>query len=208
MDAQEIRPFSIVVALDRLSGGIGHDGSLPWRIPEDLSWFRKQTQGGVLIMGRVTWESMGARQLRGRVIIVVTGGGTATSSTTLCAPSLDAALRLTVSQPELRARPVFVVGGERIYRDALAMSQCTEVLATLVDSVGSSTQPYDRFFPGELFDTSRWTRTQCELCDTASFSGITRHDGRVVTGVPSRFVRAEAPKDPRALRVSHPFWTA
>ena len=35
---------------------IGKDGDLPWRISEDLKWFKKITLGHTLLMGRKTWE--------------------------------------------------------------------------------------------------------------------------------------------------------
>ena len=40
------------------NGVIGRQGDLPWRLPEDLKWFKKLTMGGILLMGRKTWESL------------------------------------------------------------------------------------------------------------------------------------------------------
>lgn len=37
---------------------IGKDGKLPWYIPEDLQHFKKTTEGGSIIMGRKTFESL------------------------------------------------------------------------------------------------------------------------------------------------------
>ena len=37
---------------------IGKNGDLPWRISEDLKWFKKITLGHTLLMGRKTWESL------------------------------------------------------------------------------------------------------------------------------------------------------
>ena len=55
------------------SGVIGSKGAhkLLWTIPEDLSFFRAQTLGKTLIMGRATYESIGCR-LSGRETIVIT----------------------------------------------------------------------------------------------------------------------------------------
>ena len=49
---------------------IGVDGDLPWRISEDLRHFKRVTMGHAILMGRVTWESIG-RPLPGRRSIVV-----------------------------------------------------------------------------------------------------------------------------------------
>jgi dihydrofolate reductase len=53
------------------NGVIGRDGGLPWRLPEDLKLFKHLTLGGVLVMGRHTYESIG-RPLPGRTTVVVT----------------------------------------------------------------------------------------------------------------------------------------
>lgn len=38
--------------------GIGHQGKLPWHIPEDLARFRELTKDHIVIMGRKTWDSL------------------------------------------------------------------------------------------------------------------------------------------------------
>ena len=55
---------SLVVAMDR-NRLIGAHGTLPWRLPADLRWFRRVTLGKPIVMGRVTHESIG-RVLPGR----------------------------------------------------------------------------------------------------------------------------------------------
>ncbi|HCR31683.1 MAG TPA: dihydrofolate reductase, partial [Opitutae bacterium] len=44
---------------------IGNGNEIPWRISEDFKWFKATTMGGVLVMGRKTWDSIG-RPLPGR----------------------------------------------------------------------------------------------------------------------------------------------
>ena len=60
---------SIVVAMDE-NGGIGHQGQLPWHLPDDLRHFKQLTLGKPIVMGRKTWDSIG-RALPGRHNIVV-----------------------------------------------------------------------------------------------------------------------------------------
>ncbi len=50
---------------------IGKDGGLPWKISSDLKYFKQVTMGKPLIMGRVTYDSLG-RPLPGRPNIVLT----------------------------------------------------------------------------------------------------------------------------------------
>ena len=53
---------------------LGAEWALPWRIPEDMKWFRETTMGKPCIMGRKTWESL-PRALPGRQNIVEHGDG-------------------------------------------------------------------------------------------------------------------------------------
>ncbi|RYZ66217.1 MAG: hypothetical protein EOP09_13030 [Proteobacteria bacterium] len=41
------------------NGVIGLDNQLPWKISEDLKRFRQLTTGGVVVMGRKTFDSIG-----------------------------------------------------------------------------------------------------------------------------------------------------
>lgn len=54
-------------------GGLGKAGTLPWpRDPEDLRWFRKNTLGHVVVMGRNTWmDPMLPKPLPDRINVVV-----------------------------------------------------------------------------------------------------------------------------------------
>lgn len=61
--------FSLIVATT-LNGVIGKDNAMPWHLPADLAWFRKNTTGKPVIMGRKTFESIG-HPLPKRVNIVL-----------------------------------------------------------------------------------------------------------------------------------------
>jgi dihydrofolate reductase len=55
-------------------GVIGAQGTLPWRLPEDMALFRRMTTGSTVVMGRGTWESLPERfrPLPGRDNVVLT----------------------------------------------------------------------------------------------------------------------------------------
>ena len=63
---------NIIVAIAD-NNAIGKDNALLWHISEDLKFFRRQTLGCPVIMGRKTFESIG-RALPGRVNIVISRG--------------------------------------------------------------------------------------------------------------------------------------
>ena len=49
---------------------IGSDGKIPWHLPDDFRWFKRATMGGVVVMGRKTYESLG-KPLPGRDNVVM-----------------------------------------------------------------------------------------------------------------------------------------
>lgn len=52
--------------------GIGKNNSLPWHLPEDLAYFKKQTTGDCIVMGNNTWLSLNCKPLPNRFNVVVT----------------------------------------------------------------------------------------------------------------------------------------
>lgn len=132
---------SIIVATDD-RGGIGRDGQLPWRLPEDLQRFKRITMGKPIVMGRRTWESIG-RPLPGRHNIVISRQpGLAAPGATVTG-SLEAALRAAGDVPE-----VCVIGGAEVYRLALPLAQ--EIHLTRVHALVAA----DTFFP--TLDAVEW----------------------------------------------------
>lgn len=137
---------AIVVAYDR-NRAIGAEGDLPWKrsLPADLAHFKKLTTGGSIIMGRKTFESIGKKPLPNRENIVLSSHPTGIAKT-LTALSLDSAYALA-------RYPVFIIGGESVYWQAL--DSVDVVYATEVDA---SFPEADTFFPsldGSWHETSR-----------------------------------------------------
>lgn len=59
-----------IAAVSR-NGFIGNQGAIPWHIPEEFRWFRRQTMGRVVIMGRKTYVSLPNKPLKGRINVVL-----------------------------------------------------------------------------------------------------------------------------------------
>ncbi len=112
---------------------IGHNGGIPWLIPEDFQFFKQTTMGGVLVMGRRTFESIG-RPLPGRRTIVIS-----TSGRTF--PGVESLSDLSQLRPESATQPVFLCGGEALYRAGLPF--CRELLISHVRGAFDG----DTFFP-------------------------------------------------------------
>lgn len=55
-------------------GIIGIENKLPWKLRKDLQWFKMNTMGGAVIMGRKTWESLPIKPLENRMNIILSRG--------------------------------------------------------------------------------------------------------------------------------------
>ncbi|HEX4928526.1 MAG TPA: dihydrofolate reductase [Burkholderiales bacterium] len=141
-------PKVYVVAAVAANGVIGNKGRLPWTLPEDLRHFKRLTLGRPIIMGRRTWESLG-KPLPGRENIVVTAQAGYQADGASVASSLEAALALCLDAPV-----AFVIGGSRLFQEALAIA------AGLVLTEIHREFPGDTWFPG--YDRSRWRETKRE----------------------------------------------
>ena len=118
------------------AGVIGRDGDMPWKLSSDLRRFKKLTLGGVLIMGRKTYDSIG-RPLPGRQTIVITRDPNWSVDGVSTAGSPAEALEMVAG------RPSYVVGGAEIYRQLLPKCQTLLLTRVLADIDGDTTLDLD-----------------------------------------------------------------
>jgi dihydrofolate reductase len=88
------------------NGVIGKDGKLPWHYPEDLAFFKKQTMGHTVVMGRNSWLPLVGRD----VIVLSSNGMLETNGQATLATSIPDILWMTRNE-----REVYVAGGDSIY---------------------------------------------------------------------------------------------
>jgi dihydrofolate reductase len=103
-----MKPEIVFVLARAENGVIGRNGTLPWRIPDDMRRFKALTMGAPMIMGRKTFESFG-KPLPGRRHIVLTRGDWRAEGAE-AVHTIEDALAL-VDGPR-----VSIVGGAEIYR--------------------------------------------------------------------------------------------
>ncbi len=134
--------FDVVVACE-LSFGIGFKNQLPWRLSSDLKYFRELTRANQtgaqnsVIMGRNTWESIPEkhRPLPGRRNIVLTRSiemakDTESHADVQFANSLDLALQMSGDmEPSART---FVIGGAKVYEQAINHEKCDRLYLTQI----------------------------------------------------------------------------
>jgi dihydrofolate reductase len=135
-------------AADRV---IGHQGRIPSHLPDDFAHFKATTMGGVLVMGRATYDSIG-RPLPGRTSVVLTRDPDWSADGVFVAHSLTDALELAAEQPG----DIFVVGGTQIYEQALPLA--THQVLTEVDLAPDGDAHYPDFDPAEWVETHREPR--------------------------------------------------
>ncbi|HOP19786.1 MAG TPA: dihydrofolate reductase [Amphiplicatus sp.] len=122
--------LALVVAVSR-NGVIGDQGRLPWRISDDLKWFKKVTLGKPVVMGRKTFESIG-KALPGRANIVVTRSADWSAEGAIRAGGVEEALAIGVQLAEAAgADEICVIGGGEIYAQTVARAD--RIYLTRVD---------------------------------------------------------------------------
>jgi len=111
---------------------IGAGNALPWRLRSDLRFFREQTLGNVVLMGRKTYESLGKRPLQGRYNVVVSHNFGLFDSRPDCtlATGIDDAL-YRASKAQKLFKGLYVIGGASMYEQF--SSYVDRYLITLVD---------------------------------------------------------------------------
>jgi len=105
--------LSLLVAADE-NNVIGKDNQLPWHLPSDLRYFRNQTWGMPILMGRKTFESIG-KPLPGRKSIVITRNQQWKHEGVTVVHSLEEAMEAARS---FDVKEIFVIGGAAIFSSA------------------------------------------------------------------------------------------
>lgn len=135
--------ISFLWAQDR-KGVIGYNNELPWRLPEDLKYFKETTMGHPIVMGRKTYESIG-KPLPGRENIVLTRDPDFQASGCLVFQS-KAQLLNWIENQDLE---VFITGGAEIF--GLFMDEVDRLYVTQINDEFEG----DTYFP--IIDWSEWT---------------------------------------------------
>jgi len=125
---------------------IGIENRLPWKLPADMKWFRQNTMGKPIIMGRLTFESFGAKPLPGRRNIIISRNPAYTADGIDVYTSLEDALQSTQNSEE-----TMIIGGMSLYKQALPLAD--RLYMTLIHANVEG----DAWFPE--FDLHEWQET-------------------------------------------------
>ncbi len=143
--------LSIIVAMAS-NRAIGLNNQIPWRLPADLKHFKAITMGKPVIMGRLTFESIG-KPLPGRTNIIISRTPGYRQCGCVVVSTVDNALCVASRQ----SSEVFVIGGAALYEALLPRADCVYLTMIHKDFSG------DTFFP-EL-DSEQWREVAREDVD-------------------------------------------
>ncbi len=131
---------------------IGKNNELPWRLPNDLQYFKKITSGKPVIMGLRTYQSIG-RPLPGRRNIVLSfEPKKITGIEVVC--SIDESLALCKNTAE-----VFIIGGASIYKQFLPLAHVLYMTFINANVEG------DVFFPAFKLEDWQLKEVKPGICD-------------------------------------------
>lgn len=125
---------------------IGCDGDMPWHLPADFAWFKRNTLNKPILMGRKTWQSIGSKPLPGRKNIIISRNNDLDDNGAALADSPDQALSLVKDSDE-----VMIIGGAQIYSHFLP--QADRLYITLIHASVDG----DSWFP--RYDHLKWQQS-------------------------------------------------
>ena len=129
--------ISAIVAVDE-NWGIGSNGDLLDRIPEDLKRFKQLTTGHIVVMGRKTWDSLSKKPLPDRLNVVISHRRSLLGMMSFSMPLEEAKARI-LGDPEAE---YFIIGGGQIYKELLPL--CDRVYLT---KIYKKYDDVDTYFP-------------------------------------------------------------
>lgn len=134
----------VLIAAIGKNNELGKDNNLIWRFKEDMKFFRNNTMGKPIVMGRKTFESLPGL-LPGRQHIVLTSKDLDVDSKVLVFHSLDNLLDYMDGKDE----EFMIIGGASIY--AQTIDHANKMLLTEIDAEDNKA---DAYFP--TFDKKDW----------------------------------------------------
>lgn len=141
--------MNLIVAVDE-NWAIGSKNDLLVRIPADHKFFREETTGKVVVLGRKTLETFPQKQpLKNRTNIILSSNREYQVKDAMVVHSLEELLEELKKYP---SEDIYIIGGESIYRQMLPY--CDTAHVTKIDH----TYEADAYFP-DLDQMKEWTVT-------------------------------------------------
>ncbi|MBN8190659.1 dihydrofolate reductase [Bacillus sp. NTK074B] len=127
--------ISFIWAMDQ-NQLIGKDNGLPWRLPEDLKFFKRTTNGHGIVMGRKTFDSIG-KPLPHRDNVILTRNTSFQREGCMVLHSVEEVVKWS----EERDDEIFIVGGREIYKQFIPLVEKLYVTEIHHEFEGDTTMP-------------------------------------------------------------------
>lgn len=150
-----------LIAATDLNSAIGKNGSLLFKIPEDLKLFKKLTTGNIVLMGRKTFDSIGCKPLPDRINIVISSTKKYENESVIAFDNLETAVEY--SKQNFSDKDLYVIGGGQVYEECIKYAD--EIILTKYNKVYEDA---DTYFPVDIMDTFSETEAIME----GSYEGI------------------------------------
>ena len=136
--------IKLIAAID-LHFGLGKNGNLLFKIPEDLRLFKQLTIGNVVLMGRKTFDSIGCKSLPDRINIVISSKKDFENAGITTFDNMETAVEY--SKQNFPDKVLYIIGGGKVYEEC--MKYADEVILTKYNKLYEDA---DTYFPVEIMD--------------------------------------------------------
>jgi len=136
--------IKLIAAID-LHFGLGKNGNLLFKIPEDLRLFKQLTSDNVVLMGRKTFDSIGCKPLTDRINIVISSAKKFENDEVTTFDNMETAVEY--SKQNFPDKVLYIIGGGKIYEQGIKYAD--ELILTRYNKVYEDA---DTYFPAEVMD--------------------------------------------------------
>ena len=150
-----------LIAATDLHYGIGKNGSLLFKIPEDMRLFKQLTTGNIVLMGRKTFDSIGCKSLPDRINIVISSKKDFENVGITTFDNMETAVEY--SKRKFPDKDLYIIGGGQIYEQGIKYAD--EVILTKYNKLYEDA---DTYFPVDIMDNF----SETEVIIEGSYEGI------------------------------------
>ena len=136
--------IKLIAAID-LHFGLGKNGNLLFKIPEDLRLFKQLTIGNVVLMGRKTFDSIGWKPLPDRINIVISSKKDFENDEVTTFDNMETSVEY--SKRNFPDKDLYIIGGGQIYKQGIKYAD--EVILTKYNKLYEDA---DTYFPVDIMD--------------------------------------------------------
>ena len=150
-----------LIAATDLHYGIGKNGNLLFKIPEDMRLFKQLTTGNIVLMGRKTFDSIGCKSLPDRINIVISSKKDFENVGITTFDNMETAVEY--SKRKFPDKDLYIIGGGQIYEQGIKYAD--EVILTKYNKLYEYA---DTYFPVDIMDNF----SETEVIIEGSYEGI------------------------------------